>query len=122
MKKFIRGFGYAFNGLGYAAKTQLNFRVHLVAAIIAAYMGYALKISADEWLWVILSIALVLMAELFNTALEFLTDLVSPEYNKLAGHVKDISAGAVVIAALFALATGAIIFLPKLLLLINHAA
>jgi diacylglycerol kinase (ATP) len=122
MKKFIRGFGFAFNGLGYAAKTQLNFRVHLVAAIIVGYMGYALKISADEWLWVVLSIALVLMAELFNTALEFLTDLVSPEYNKLAGHVKDVSAGAVVIAALFALVTGLIIFLPKLLLLINHAA
>jgi diacylglycerol kinase len=121
MKKFIRGFGYAFNGLGYAAKTQLNFRVHLVAAFIAGYMGYALKISTDEWLWVILSIALVLMAELFNTALEFLTDLVSPEYNKQAGHVKDVSAGAVVISALFALVTGVIIFLPKLLLLINHA-
>ncbi|MDB5030069.1 diacylglycerol kinase family protein [Mucilaginibacter sp.] len=121
MKKLIRSFGYAFNGLGYAAKTQLNFRVHLVASILAVFMGYALHIAVNEWQWVIFCIALVLMAELFNTALEFLTDLVSPEYNKIAGYVKDVSAGAVVIAALFALITGIIIFLPKLLLLI-HAA
>jgi diacylglycerol kinase (ATP) len=121
MKKLIRSFGYAFNGLGYAVATQLNFRIHLVASLIAVFMGYSLHIETSEWQWVILCIALVLMAELFNTALEFLTDLVSPEYNKLAGYVKDISAGAVVVAAVFALITGAIIFLPKLLLLI-HAA
>jgi diacylglycerol kinase (ATP) len=121
MKKFIRGFGYAFNGLGHAAKTQLNFRVHLVASVLAICMGYALHVSVNEWQWIILCIALVLMAELFNTALEFLTDLASPDYHEIAGHVKDVSAAAVVIAALFALVTGAIIFLPKLLLLI-HAA
>jgi diacylglycerol kinase (ATP) len=122
MKKLIRSFGYAFNGIGHAAKTQLNFRVHLVATLIAVFMGYTLHISANEWQWVILCIALVLIVELLNTAIEFLTDLVSPEYNKIAGHVKDMSAGAVVIAALFALITGAIIFLPKLLALIQHAA
>jgi diacylglycerol kinase (ATP) len=121
MRKLIRSFGYAFKGLGHAVKTQLNFRVHLVASILAIFMGYALHITVNEWQWIILCIALVLMAELFNTALEFLVDLVSPEYNETAGHVKDIGAGAVVIAALFAVVTGAIIFLPKLLLLI-HAA
>lgn len=121
MKKFIRGFGYAFSGLATAAKTQLNFRVHLVAALIAVYTGYALHVAASEWLWIGFCIALVLMAELLNTALEFLTDLVSPEYNKTAGHVKDMGAAAVVIAALFALVAGAIIFLPKIWLLI-HAA
>ncbi|MEO8886228.1 MAG: diacylglycerol kinase family protein [Mucilaginibacter sp.] len=122
MKKFIRGFGYAFKGIGYAAKTQLNFRVHLVATLLAVFLGFALHISVNEWQWIILCVALVLTAELFNTAIEFLTDLVSPEYNKLAGHVKDISAGAVLITAFFALATGIIIFLPKLQLLIQHAA
>jgi len=122
MKKFIRGFGYAFKGLKYATATQLNLRVHLVATLIALFMGYALDISTSEWLWIILCIALVLIAELLNTALEFLTDLVSPDYNELAGHVKDVSAGAVLVCAIFALITGAIIFLPKLMLLINHAA
>jgi len=122
MKKLLRSFGYAFKGLAYATKTQRNFRVHLVATVIAVAMGYALHISVNDWQWIILSITLVLVAELFNTAIEALTDLVSPEYNELAGHVKDVSAGAVTLAAVFALIMGLIIFLPKLQLLISHAA
>jgi len=121
MKKLIRSFGYAFKGLAHATRTQLNFRIHLAATLIAVFMGYALHISVNDWRWIILCIALVLIAELFNTAIEFLTDLVSPEYNELAGHVKDVSAGAVTVAAAFALVMGLIIFLPKLLLL-AHAA
>jgi diacylglycerol kinase (ATP) len=122
MKKFIRGFGYALNGIWHAAATQLNFRVHLVAALLVVYMGYSLHISTNEWLWIILCIAMVLVAELFNTAIEFLVDLVSPEYNKKAGLVKDMSAGAVLITAICALLVGLIIFVPKLLVLIHHAA
>lgn len=122
MKKFIRGFGYAFNGIRVATLTQLNFRVHLVAALLAVFLGFALHIAVNEWLWISLCIAFVLVTELLNTAIEFLTDLVSPQYHELAGKVKDVSAGAVLISALFALITGAIIFLPKLLALIQHAA
>ncbi len=121
-KKLMRSFGYAFKGLAYAAKTQLNFRVHLMATLIAVFAGYALHISVNEWQWVALCIALVLICELFNTALEFLVDLVSPDYNELAGRVKDIGAAAVTVAAAFALITGLIIFLPKLLTLMHHAA
>ncbi|WP_158826002.1 diacylglycerol kinase family protein [Mucilaginibacter lacusdianchii] len=122
MQKFIRGFGYAFKGLRYATATQLNFRVHLVAMLTVAFMGYALHISQQEWLWIGLCIALVLVVELINTAIETLTDLVSPDYNVKAGIVKDVSAGAVLLAAIFALITGLVIFLPKLLNLIHHAA
>jgi len=122
MKKFIRGFGYAFNGIRIATSTQLNFRVHLVATLLAMFLGWALNISVNEWQWLILCVAFVLVTELLNTAIEFLVDLVSPEYNELAGKVKDVSAGAVLISAIFALITGAIIFLPKLLALVNHAA
>ena len=121
MRKLIRGFGFAFKGIGYAIATQLNFRVHLVAALTAGLLGYALHISANEWIWVIFCVALVLAAELLNTAIEVLTDMVSPEYNVKAGHVKDVAAGAVLITAIFALVTGLIIFLPKILILI-HAA
>src|ERR1019366_8339190 len=122
MKKLIRSFGYAFKGMAYATATQLNFRIHLAMTILAILLGYVLYISLSEWLWIALCITLVLVTELFNTMIETLTDMVSPEYNEKAGHVKDMSAGAVVIAALFAIITGLIIFLPKLLLLINHAA
>jgi len=122
MNKFIRGFGYAINGILHAAATQLNFRVHLVCALVAVFAGYVLHISNDEWLWIIFCIGMVLVAELFNTAIEFLTDLVSPEYNKKAGLVKDMAAGAVLITAIAALTIGLVIFIPKVLALIHHAA
>ncbi|MFB9843657.1 diacylglycerol kinase family protein [Mucilaginibacter ginsenosidivorans] len=122
MKKFTRGFGYAFKGLWYAAKTQLNFRVHLICTIIALVLGYILDISVTEWLWIFICIGLVLLTELLNTALELLCDVISPEYNEKIGHVKDISAGAVLVTAITSLVIGAVIFLPKLLLLIHHAA
>ncbi|MBS7565982.1 diacylglycerol kinase family protein [Mucilaginibacter sp. Bleaf8] len=122
MNKFIRGFGYAFKGLRYATETQLNFRVHLVAMLTAVFMGYTLHISYYEWLWIGLCITLVLVVELINTAIETLTDLVSPTYHVKAGIVKDVSAGAVLLTAIFALITGLVIFLPKLLNLIHYAA
>lgn len=122
MKKLIRSFGYAFKGVAFATATQLNFRIHLVATLFALLLGYFLRISTAEWLWVALSITVVLVTELFNTMIEALTDFVSPSFNETAGRVKDMSAGTVVIAALFALITGLVIFLPKLLLLFNHAA
>jgi diacylglycerol kinase (ATP) len=122
MKKIIRSFGFAFKGVAYATASQLNFRIHLAATALALLLGYLLHISLVEWLWVALAIALVLVTEIFNTMIETLTDLVSPGYNEKAGRIKDMSAGAVVIAAAFALFTGIVVFLPKLLLLINHAA
>ncbi len=117
MKKLIRSFGYAFKGVTYATKTQLNFRIHLGAATIAVAMGLFFHNSRQDWLWIGLCITLVLVTEIFNTMIEALTDLVSPGYNEKAGHIKDMSAGAVVIAAAFALTAGLVIYLPKLLLL-----
>jgi diacylglycerol kinase (ATP) len=122
IKRLILSFGYAFKGLAYATKSQLNFRIHLFAAALAVILGFVLNIAATEWLWIALSIAIVLLTELTNTGIETLTDLVSPDYNEKAGHVKDICAGAVVVAALFALITGLIIFIPKIILVFHHAA
>jgi len=117
MKKLIRSFGYAFKGVAYATKTQLNFRIHLGAATLAIAMGLFFHISRHEWLWSALCIMIVLVTEIFNTMIEALTDMVSPGYNEKAGHIKDMSAGAVVIAAAFALTVGLVIYLPKLILL-----
>jgi diacylglycerol kinase len=122
MKRLIRSFGFAFKGLKYATASQLNFRIHLVATLVAIGLGFALQISVEEWQWIMLSITLVLVTELLNTAIETLTDLVSPTFNIKAGHVKDVSAGAVVVAAVFAFITGLIIFIPKFILLLPHAA
>ncbi len=122
LRKLIRSFGYAFKGIGYATATQLNFRVHLVATLVAVYLGYALHISVNEWQWVVLTITLVLVTELLNTAIETLVDLVSPEFNEKAGRVKDVAAGAVVITALFAVINALFIFLPKVLILLHYAS
>ena len=122
INKLIRSFGFAFKGLAYATKSQLNFRIHLFASVIAIVLGFTLNVTTTEWLWISLSIAIVLLTELINTGIETLTDLVSPDYNEKAGHVKDICAGAVVVAACFALITGIIIFLPKIIFVFHHAA
>jgi len=115
MKKFFRGFDFAFNGLKYTFKTQLNFRVHCLMALIVSWIGFYLDISTSEWLWIIAAMAIVLMAELANTAIESLVDLISPEYNIKAGLIKDIAAALVLIAALMALTVGILILLPKII-------
>ena len=121
MKKFLRGFSYAFKGIAYATSTQINFRVELVCTVIVALLGYVLHISALEWVCIAICVGLVTAAEMVNSAIEVLTDLVSPEWNEKAGHVKDIASGAVLVIGIFAAIAGTIIFLPKILTLI-HAA
>ena len=113
MRRLIKSFGYAFSGIAYTTRTQLNFQIHLVAILVVALAGWYFKLTTSEWLWVILAIGLVLVAELVNTAIEILVDLVSPGFNEKAGKVKDVAAGAVVIAAIIAILIGALIFIPK---------
>jgi len=115
MKKFFGGFGFAFNGIKYTFNTQLNFRVHCFVAIIIAALCFYLELNKTEWLWIIAAMAIVFMAELANTAIETLVDMVSPEYNLKAGLVKDIAAALVLIAALMALTIGILILLPKII-------
>ncbi len=114
MKKFFGGFGFAFNGIKYTFNTQLNFRVHCFVAVVLVGLCFYLKLSIAEWLWIIAAMAIVLMAELANTAIETLVDLVSPEYNLKAGLIKDIAAAMVLLAALMALIIGILILLPKI--------
>lgn len=83
--------------------------------ILVIFFSFLLQISTLEWLIVIFCIGLVLTAEIFNSAIEVLTDIVSPESNPRAGLVKDMAAGAVLIAAITSAIIGLIIFVPKLL-------
>ena len=109
----IKSFGYAIQGIVVFFKTQYNAWIHLLAALVACVLGFVLKISTVEWCWIVFAIALVLVAEMLNTALEFLTDLVSPSVHPLAKKVKDVAAGAVLVAAITSLVIGALIFIPK---------
>ncbi|MHB0995729.1 MAG: diacylglycerol kinase family protein [Elusimicrobiales bacterium] len=113
MKKRILSFKYAFKGVGHAC-AEPNFRIHLAAAVVAAFLGFWLALSALEWCAVLLCFAAVMSAEAMNSAVERLTDLVSPGHHQLAGKVKDLAAGAVLISAVIAAVIGCIIFLPKL--------
>ena len=77
--------------------------------------GSILKVNNVEWCMLIIAIGFVMITEMINTSIEFLTDKVSPDYHPLAKKVKDVAAGAVLIAALSAVAIGAIVFLPKVI-------
>ena len=105
---------YALKGMADLFKSQPNARMHAIATIAVTTAGFYFKISKEEWLAVVLSITLVISLEAVNTAFEYLTDLVSPEYHPLAGKVKDVAAAAVLIAATGAAVVGLIVFLPHL--------
>lgn len=110
----LNSFKYAISGIKYMLTTQKNSLVHLLAAMIVVACGFIYKIDKYEWGFIIFAIGIVFIAELVNTSIEFLTDLVAPEFNEKAGKAKDIAAGAVLIAATIAVLTGLIVFIPKI--------
>ncbi len=114
----LKSFGYAINGIRYSIRTQHNILIHIILAITAIALGFLLKISSSEWIAIIIVIGLVISAEIFNTSIEELVNLVSPHKNEKAGIIKDLAAGAVLILAITAFITGLIIFLPKIIILL----
>ncbi len=117
-RKRVRSFKYAIIGIKELFDGTPNATIHLVAAIMAIIMGILLKISNLEWVAIIIVIGLVIALEGINSAIEELADLITKEKNDNIRKVKDISAGAVLIASISALATGLFIFGPKILDLI----
>lgn len=118
LKKRIDSFGFAFKGIFDLFRSQPNAKIHLLAAFCVVVAGFYFQISTTEWCLCILSIFGVPAAEAFNTAIEYLTDLVSPDYHVLAGKAKDAAAGAVLLTAIGAALIGILIFLPKILLML----
>jgi diacylglycerol kinase len=112
-------FIHAANGIRQAFKTEMNFRIHLGATILVIVTGVVVEISTVEWLFVIGCCMFVLTLELLNTAIENLCDIVTEEYHPVIKIIKDIAAGAVLIGAIGSALTGLIVFLPKIIHLIN---
>ena len=108
--KLIKSFNYAFKGIGQAMSSQQNFRVHVLAVLVVCIAGWYVQLHTWEWLALVLCFGMVLAIELINTAIEYLTDLVEPNFNPLAGKVKDAAAGAVLIAAITSVVVAIIIF------------
>lgn len=113
----IQSFKYAFAGITSFVKSEPNVKIHLFMTLLVLIGGFYFEISSIEWILSILAIGMVLSAEAFNTAIEHLTDLVSPDYHELAGKTKDVAAGAVLIASIAAAIIGFLIFWPKILAL-----
>ncbi len=111
----MRSFRYAIRGVAMMLALQANARIHAAATLVVVALGFWLKIERWEWCAVVASVGLVWTAEALNTALEALTDLVSPGEHPLAGRAKDMAAGAVLCAAVAAAAIGLVVFAPKLL-------
>ena len=119
MRSFLqqrwRSFGYAFKGIATLFRTQPHAWIHLVSALIVVALAYFFDVKPWEWVALVLCITLVLATEALNTSIEFLTDLVSPDFHPLAGKAKDTAAAAVLICAMGAAMVGFLIFAPYLL-------
>ena len=110
-----RSFSYAFKGLGYLLRTQRNFRIEIVVAALAVGGGVVSRLEPWEWVALVLTIALVLILEAVNTAIESAVTLASPSFDQLARSAKDVSAAAVLVAAIASVAVGVILFAPRIL-------
>ena len=117
--KFLGGFAFAFAGLSYCFRTQINFRVHIAISILAVVLGLVLGLSWVEWALLATVIVVVMAAEMVNTMVESLVDLVTQDYHPLAGIAKDIAAGVVLLTAVGAVVVGIFLFLPKLWALLH---
>ncbi|NLM37087.1 MAG: phosphatase PAP2 family protein, partial [Firmicutes bacterium] len=113
-RNLLESFNRAINGLVYCFRTQRNMRIHCLGAILVLGLSLGLNLTRTEFLFVVWAIVFVLVAEAINTALEATIDLISPRYHPLAARAKDVAAGAVLLAAVNALAVGYLVLYPKL--------
>jgi diacylglycerol kinase (ATP) len=111
-RQWLRSINFAIEGILHAAKTQRHLRYHFYSAAIVLLISYILGISRTEFLIIALSVIAVLLAEMFNTAIEAIVDIVSPEQSEKARVIKDIAAGAVFITAVGVAVLGYIILSP----------
>ena len=114
-KRLVNSFKYAFEGIKQTYIGEQNLKIHTFIAILVVVFGFFLKISYIEWLICLILIALVLMAEFFNTAIEYVVDLASPRIHPLAKAAKDTASAGVLILSIISAIIGGIIFIPKLI-------
>lgn len=108
-----RSFGYAWQGVRNFFRTEHNALLHLVATVLVVVLAVIFPVTAGEAMAVVLAAGMVWAAELFNTAIEKMMDYLSEEKQPAIKYIKDLSAGAVLVAALTALLVGLFVFIPK---------
>ena len=119
LKRCIRSFGYSFEGIAYAYKHEQSMVIHFILTIVAIVLGLVLEINAIEWLLIFIALGVVLVVELLNTAIEAVVDLVTLDIHPLAKIAKDTGSAATFIMGLITAIIGAIIFLPKIIALLE---
>lgn len=120
IKGIINSFKYAIDGLLYCVKTQRNMRIHFIIAVATLVLAVIAHVSLLEIIILITVISLVITAEMINTAIEKVVDMVSETYHPLAKIAKNVAAGAVLITAITAVIIGCLIFLDKLVKIISR--
>ena len=118
-KKLINSFKYAFTGMWSAYKSERNMKIHISVAILVILFGVFLQISTYEWLVCIVCFAMVIGAEMFNTAIETVVDIAMPKKDERAKKAKDVAAGGVLVFAIGSAIIGSIIFIPKIIDYLN---
>lgn len=113
-KKLINSFKYAIQGFVTALKRERNMKIHIAIMAVVIIAGFVFKISNAEWIVCIILFGLVISAELVNTAVEIVVDMITPYREKKAKMAKDVAAGAVLVLAVVAAIVGMIIFVPKI--------
>ena len=114
-KRLVNSFKYAFEGVKSAFKTERNLKIHIFIMALVIIFGIILNLNKLEWMICFICFATVIGGELFNTAIETTVDLTMPSINEKAKKAKDISAGGVLVLALFSLIIGLFIFVPKIM-------
>lgn len=113
-KGLAGSFRNAFSGIKVLVRSENNARIHIIILIVVIIAGILLKISPAHWIAIILVSGLVIVSECFNTAVEYLADSITPEYNSIIGKAKDLAAAGVLISAIVSVITGLIIFIPAI--------
>ena len=111
----VRSVSHAVQGVKIVLLTQHNAWIHLTATIFVILVGFYFSVTAAEWIWLVVAIVMVWVAEALNTAFELLCDVASPEFHPVVKKSKDVAAGAVLISAIGSIIVGAIVFLPYIL-------
>lgn len=115
IKKEISSFKFAIEGIKHAFKTQNNFKIQITLGILVIVLAFLFGFGPTEWAILLISICLVLSAELINTVFETLVDMHTSEYHPKAKAAKDLSAAVVLLISLFVVLIGLILFIPHFL-------
>ncbi len=118
-KQIINSFGYAISGIMHAVRENTNMQIHLVVAVLVLILAFVFKVKSDEFVDLLVMIILVISAEMINTSIEEMTDLITNEHRQEAKIAKDVAAGMVLVVSIGAALVGIYILLPYIFRFLN---